>query len=294
MNSEEQSVAPSAEAADDAASPCASDAAGTGAGTPSSVYDPYLLVDPHDKAAVRRQRELRRAAKRGEVAVAFSDGVGYVRSPEHAGAAPADASDSMPEPSSQPAVHAQGGNASAARPAPKRRPALSRRVAIAVAAVLVAALVGVGGYFGYQQFRPADFSSYAQVGISISGVQDEDFTVTPEQLSQLPCEQVSATGQGKGPQGESKVGDVVAYGPTLNTFLQQYGLSQADFTRITFRCKDGYDVVLARDSLEDEVIMTISLSKNELQPTQWPMRLVIPDESSGQWAYGVLRIEFQR
>ena len=233
------------------------------------VYDPYAIVDPFDKEAVRRQKRLRRAALRGEIPICQDDEIGSTRS------------------------FATTGQAADAGEKPLRAQRAKRRAVALVASVLIIALVGAGGFVLYEYLRPVNFSSYADMGISISGIEEADFIVTPQELAELECVEVSATGQGRGAQGESRVGTITAYGPTLNTFLAQYGLSQTDFSRIVFECKDGYTIVLARDALESEVILTISLSKNELAAYQQPMRLVIPDEASGQWAYGVLRIEFQ-
>ena len=239
------------------------------------VYDPYTIVDPFDKEALRRQKRLRRAALRGEIPICQDDEIGSTRN----FATTRQAIDTGEKPSGEKSLRRQG---------------TKRRALALVVSVFIIALVGAGGFALYDYLRPPDFSSYADTGISISGIEEADFIVTPQELSELECVEVSATGQGRGPQGESSVGTVTAYGPTLNTFLAQYGLSQTDFSRIVFECKDGYTVVLARDALESEVILTLSVDKDELAASHQPLRLVIPDESSGQWAYGILRIEFEQ
>jgi hypothetical protein len=40
--------------------------------------------------------------------------------------------------------------------------------------------------------------------------------------------------------------------------------------------------------------MSISNDKDALEEYQQPLRLVIPSEESGNWAYGVVSIDFNR
>ena len=241
------------------------------------LFDPYLMVDPADKEARRRQKRLSRAAKRGEVRILGESEEDFERRAA----------------SSRRRGHSRAG-ASRREGPPKRGSSTGSLVARAVAvAAVVVALAGVGLYAASEIAGP-DISDYESVGVSISGIEEEDFIVTPADLAELDCVEQTVTGTGAGPQGESKAGTVTAYGPTLETFLAQYGLETTDFTRINFFCKDGYTVTLARDALEDEAILSLASGDEALAAYQQPLRLVVPDESSGQWCYGVLRIEFER
>lgn len=253
---------------------------------PEETFDPYMLIDPFDKEAVRRQKRLRRAALRGKIPLRSYEEEGASRSSSTSSSAPSVGNAAHKTAASRTSVKTE--------PAPIRKRRRAKRILASLAAVLLLVAVCAGGFALYEYLRPPDFSSYADTGISISGIEEADFIVTPQELSELECVEVTATGQGRGAQGESRVGTVTAYGPTLNTFLAEYGLSQTDFSRIIFECKDGYTVVLARDALESEVILTLSVDKDELAASHQPLRLVIPDESSGQWAYGILRIEFEQ
>ena len=230
------------------------------------VFDPYLMVDPADKEARRRQKRLERAAKRGDVRIEGESQEDFERRAASS--------------------RRRGRSRAGAGGAPTRALAV-------IVAVLVVALAG-GGLYAASEMAGPDISDYESVGISISGIEEEDFIVTPAELSELDCVERSVTGTGAGAQGESKAGTVDAYGPTLDTFLAQYGLETTDFTRINFFCKDGYTVTLARDALEDEAILSIASGDEALEAYRQPLRLVVPDESSGQWCYGVLRIEFER
>jgi hypothetical protein len=57
-------------------------------------------------------------------------------------------------------------------------------------------------------------------------------------------------------------------------------------------CKDGYTVILRTDTLEGDPILSVANGKDALEPYQWPLRLVIPGDDTGRWAFGIIRIEF--
>jgi hypothetical protein len=132
------------------------------------------------------------------------------------------------------------------------------------------------------------------MGISISGLEEEDFIITPAQLADLAVVETSASGMGQGQEGESKAGTVTAYGPSLAAFLEGYDYTIADFRTITFYCKDGYKTILRPSRMEtDEVIMSFASGKEPLELYQQPLRLVIPEGDTGQWCFGIMRIEFR-
>ena len=133
----------------------------------------------------------------------------------------------------------------------------------------------------------ADISAYADTPIEISGLTEEEFTVTAQELAQLECVEVTAQGQ------TAKSGTVTGIGPTMQTFLAQYGRSIEEFKKIRFFCSDGYKVLLRDEYLTDyDIIMTLCKGNDPLPELQQPLRIVIPEAESGKWAYGVVRIEF--
>jgi len=136
--------------------------------------------------------------------------------------------------------------------------------------------------------KEVDISEYADYPIEVSGLLDEDFTVTPQELLELDCVSRTATG------ATEKAGTVSVKGPLLNTFLAQYGKTAADFYKIRFLCADGYKTVLKDDLLTDyEVVLAVQNSNGPLQESLRPMRLLIPEAESSTWAYSVIRIEFE-
>ena len=133
----------------------------------------------------------------------------------------------------------------------------------------------------------ADITEYGDTPITIAGLADEEFTVTPAELAALEC--VSRTASGK----TAKAGTVNATGPLLDTFLKQYGKSTSDFERIRFIASDFYRVVLKDEYLtEYEVVLAVSNGNAPLIEEHRPLRILIPDADSSMWEYAVVRIEF--
>lgn len=137
--------------------------------------------------------------------------------------------------------------------------------------------------------KTADISAYGDIPITISGLMEEEFTITANELAQLDCVSRTATG------ATAKAGTVNAYGPLLDTFLAQYGCQASDFYKIRFLCADSYKAVLRGDYLTDyEVVMAISSGSEPLPESCQPLRLLIPEGETNLWAYSVVRIEFER
>ena len=135
----------------------------------------------------------------------------------------------------------------------------------------------------------ADISAYGDEPITISGLTEEEFTITPNELADLDCVSLTATGE------TAKAGTVNPYGPLLDTFLAQYGCKASDFNKIRFLCSDGYKTVLWDEYLTDyDVVLAISYQEEALPEDMRPLRLMIPGAESSKWAYAVTRIEFEK
>lgn len=133
----------------------------------------------------------------------------------------------------------------------------------------------------------ADISDYENQEILITGLEEEDFSITPGELMEMKC--VSATAEGQ----SEKAGTVHAYGPTLKTFLEQYGRSLEEFKSIRFTASDDYVVTLGKVSWENyEIILSIADGSDALPDYQQPLRVVIPGGQSGNWVRSVVTIEF--
>lgn len=133
----------------------------------------------------------------------------------------------------------------------------------------------------------ADISAYADTPIRVMGLLEEEFYITAGELARLECVEATAVGQ------TAKAGTVQAWGPTLETFLAQYGKNLADFKSVRFTAVDDYVVTIGRASWEKyDVILSIAKGSKPLDDHQQPLRVVIPGGESGNWIRGVTTIEF--
>lgn len=133
----------------------------------------------------------------------------------------------------------------------------------------------------------ADLSAYADTPITVTGLTDEPFTVTPAELAQLKCVDAKARGN------SDKAGTVRAHGPLLSALAEAHGRSLDEFYYVRFAASDGYDVTinaLIWDSYD--VILSISNGSEPLAERQRPLRVVIPGYDSGKWVRLVTEIRF--
>ena len=154
--------------------------------------------------------------------------------------------------------------------------------ALTMLMVLVFCLSGCG---------KADISAYADTKIEVTGLTDEDFYITPQELSEMDCVSVNASGEKK------EAGDYTtkAYGPTLQSFVEQYDESLDNFSMVRVSSTDDYTVMLGPVSWDDkDVILSIANGSEALTKDQQPMRIVIPDGKSGNWVRMVTKLEFVR
>lgn len=159
---------------------------------------------------------------------------------------------------------------------------MKRALYLPALALLLLLLCACGG-------KTADISAYGDTPITIAGLTEEEFTVTPSQLAALECVSRTATG------ATAKAGTVSATGPLLDTFLAQYGCKMSDFYKIRFIAADQYKVVLKDEYLTDyEVVLAVSSGSEPLPESQRPLRILIPEAASNMWEYAVVRIEFER
>ena len=135
----------------------------------------------------------------------------------------------------------------------------------------------------------ADISSYENQEITVRGLEEHEFTVTPAELLEMKCVSRQDTG------ATAKAGTVKAYGPLLTTFLEAYGYTLEDIDRVRFYCKDEYKVVLKDEYLTDyDIILSVAAGSEALVEKEQPLRILVPEAESSKWAYGITEIEFQR
>ncbi|MCQ2547197.1 MAG: molybdopterin-dependent oxidoreductase [Clostridia bacterium] len=134
-----------------------------------------------------------------------------------------------------------------------------------------------------------DISSYADSKIVLSGITDEDITITIADLKALECKTV------KTESTSDKIGVVKATGPELDTLLSQYGVSKADFRKVIFEGTDQYDVKLLNDYItEHDIYLAFGIDGEPLDGESAPCRVIIPKSDSAYWIRMVDRINFEK
>ncbi|MGI6497418.1 MAG: molybdopterin-dependent oxidoreductase [Oscillospiraceae bacterium] len=133
----------------------------------------------------------------------------------------------------------------------------------------------------------ADLSAYGDTPITIAGLGETEFQVTANALSGLACVSQGVSGK------TAKAGSIQAVGPTLETFLAQYGKKISDFTRIRVEAKDGYKQGFLQEKLQEYTfILAVANGNQPLGEEEAPLRLIIPGAPSNEWVRMVTRIEF--
>ncbi len=133
----------------------------------------------------------------------------------------------------------------------------------------------------------ADISAYADTPITICGLKEENFNITPAQLAQMDCIKQKAVGQ------SDKAGTVYAVGPTLETFLAFYGKTINDFSKVKFSASDGYIKSFTTEELSEfDYILAIADGDKPLDNTEIPLRIIIPGGDSFNWVRMINKIEF--
>lgn len=134
-----------------------------------------------------------------------------------------------------------------------------------------------------------DVSGYADDEIVLKGVTDEDVTITIADLKAMECKSV------KTESTSDKIGKVRATGPELDTVLEPYGVSKADFSKVTFKGKDQYDVKLLNDYMtEHDLYLAFGIDGEPLDAESAPCRLIIPKSDSAYWIRMINCIEFEK
>lgn len=126
--------------------------------------------------------------------------------------------------------------------------------------------------------------------ITVRGLKDHDFEITLADLKTLPV----VTEYGEATQSNGQKVSVRATGPLLDTFLQQYGKTQKDFSRVRFTARDNYSIAVPQDILAHRQIILSYINDGKPLKDDWqPLRVVIPGERAMYWVTGMHRIDFE-
>ena len=133
-------------------------------------------------------------------------------------------------------------------------------------------------------------SDHASDGIVISGLTENDFTVTVGELAALDMVERSASAS----RSNGQEVHIDANGPLLDTFLRTYGKKQTDFTSIRFSATDNYSIAVSHDVLAGrEIVLALGDGGKPLSGDDAPVRVVIPGERAMYWVRHLCRIDFE-
>ncbi|MBQ3184468.1 MAG: molybdopterin-dependent oxidoreductase [Firmicutes bacterium] len=134
-----------------------------------------------------------------------------------------------------------------------------------------------------------DISGYDDMTLTLTGVEDEDIVLTVADLKEMECKTI------KTESTSDKIGEVKATGPWLDTVLEQYGCTQADFKSIKFYGSDEYDAKLYTEYLaEHPIMLAYGINGEPLDEETKPVRVIIRDSDSAYWVRMVTKIEFEK
>ena len=134
-----------------------------------------------------------------------------------------------------------------------------------------------------------DISGYDDMTLTLTGVEDEDIVLTVADLKEMECKTI------KTESTSDKIGGVKATGPWLDTVLEQYGCTQADFKSIKFYGSDEYDAKLYTEYLaEHPIMLAYGINGEPLDEETKPVRVIIRDSDSAYWVRMVTKIEFEK
>lgn len=161
---------------------------------------------------------------------------------------------------------------------------MKKRV-FALLAVMIMAMTMLAGC-GVDEI---DTSGYDNTTLTLTGIEEEDIVLTIADLKAMECKTI------KTESTSDKIGEVRATGPWLDTILEPYGYTQADFHKIKFYGDDMYDVNLYTDYLEEHPIMlAYGINGEPLDEESAPLRVIIRNSDSAYWVRLVTKIEFEK
>lgn len=156
--------------------------------------------------------------------------------------------------------------------------------------VLIPLLILFAAACGKENTKPDAPGPFDGEKIVVHGLQEQDFEITLADLKQLP----TITKRAEAQRSNGEMVKVEATGPLLDTFLEQYGKTQKDFSRVRFTAKDKYSIAVPADVLANRQIILSYLSEGQpLADEMQPVRVIVPGERAMYWVMNLVRIEFE-
>lgn len=168
-----------------------------------------------------------------------------------------------------------------------------KRRMIAAGLILSFAIVITGRLLFGPAILTADISSYEEVKIEVTGLEDKPIYITAGELADMRKKSIKVdVHQGEVPEGQLPE-EGKAIGPTLETFLGKYGKKTEDFRAMRVYQENGSSKAYVRTMKEKEIILSVANGGDPLGEKQAPLRIAVRDEDAGEWFGWVRKIEFK-
>ena len=159
--------------------------------------------------------------------------------------------------------------------------------------ILAAAVIIIGGrlLFG-PAILTADISTYEDVPITIEGLTEEPFTVTPAELAKMKklSIKVDVHEQELAPDEEPELGKAV--GPTLETFLDEYGVELDDVRSMKVYSESEKSTAYVHTLEENTIVLSVANGRVPLHEKEAPLRIAVEDTDADAWSGWIRRIVF--
>jgi hypothetical protein len=162
------------------------------------------------------------------------------------------------------------------------------KILLLFSALLLAMTMAACG--GKAQDNAAAPGPFDEEKIMVHGLAEQDFEITLGDLKKLPA----VTRHAEATRANGEKVSVDATGPLLDTFLEQYGKSQEDFSRVRFSAKDQYSIAVPAEVLGNrQIILSYINDGKPLADDVRPVRVVIPGERAMYWVRNMIRMDFE-
>ncbi|MCR5665352.1 MAG: hypothetical protein K6G01_00850 [Eubacterium sp.] len=132
----------------------------------------------------------------------------------------------------------------------------------------------------------ADISGYEDVEITVEGLTEEAFMITPKELSKMKLDKTTVDIHSEEADTES------AIGPTLDTFLAEYGRSVDEFRSMKVYTAKDVSNAYVKTLEEETLILSIANGNEALEEKVAPLQIAIMDGTADDWTDSVVKVVF--
>ena len=169
-----------------------------------------------------------------------------------------------------------------------------KRIRLIVTAAIAAAIIlGVGGRLLLgPPILFANIKNYEDVGIEVEGLGEEPFTITSGELADMKLDTIRVPVHEKEllPDEEPELGKAI--GPTLETFLGEYGYGIDDIRIMKVYNGKDQSTAYVRTMQDNKSILSVAHGHKALGEKEAPLRIAVEGTDAEEWSGWVRKIVF--